>query len=354
MDDRVDSMNPKTQTSGSLRDPIVDVHGPSPSMKSRVLLVDDHEPWRRHVASAVRRNARCEVIGEVADGLQAVEAAERLAPDLIVLDIGLPSLSGIEVARRILSFAPATRILFLTAHASRDILDVALDTGAFGYVVKTDAGVDLRPAIEALLDGKRFISSRFICPVADSIRTETSPGTRRHEAAFFSNEALLLEGYVRVAGEALENGGGAIVITEASRQIAIPARLRALGVDVDVAIAEGRLVLVDVADMLALTIVNGWPDEARFRDATTSLIAATARAARNPHRRVAACGECSMTLWRSGLGTAAVQFEHLCDELTRTHSVDIWCGYSVMSPRDQTEHQIFHQICHEHSTVHSR
>ena len=104
--------------------------------------------------------------------------------------------------------------------------------------------------------------------------------------------------------------------------------------DVDVAIAEGCLVLVDVADMLALTIVNGWPDEARFRDATTSLIAATARAARNPHRRVAACGECSMTLWRSGRGTAAVQFEHLCDELTRTHAVDIWCGYSVMSPRD--------------------
>ena len=165
---------------------------------------------------------------------------------------------------------------------------------------------------------------------------------------------MLLEGYVRFAGDALKHGGGAIVITEASRQIAIPARLRALGVDVDVAIAEGCLVLVDVADMLALTIVNGWPDEARFRDATTSLIAETARAARNPHRRIAACGECSMTLWRSGHGSAAVQFEHLCDELTRTHAVDIWCGYSVMSPRDQAEHQIFHQICHEHSTVHSR
>ena len=169
-------MNPTKQTPRSLRDPNVDVHGPSPSMKSRVLLVDDHEPWRRHVASAVRRNAGCEVIGEVADGLQAVEAAERLTPDMIVLDIGLPSLSGIEVARRILSFAPATRILFLTAHASRDILDVALEIGAFGYVVKSDAGVELRPAIEALLGGKAFHQQQIHLPRGRQYINRAFPG----------------------------------------------------------------------------------------------------------------------------------------------------------------------------------
>src|SRR5436190_14380199 len=118
-------------------------------MTIRVLIVDDHVSWRRQVSSALQAFPHCQIIGEVGDGLEAVQQAERLTPDLIVLDIGLPTINGVVVARRILASAPDSKILFLSQHQSTEIVQAALDTGAFGYVVKSDAGSELLPAIEA-------------------------------------------------------------------------------------------------------------------------------------------------------------------------------------------------------------
>src|SRR5687767_5057885 len=109
-------------------------------MTLRVLVVDDHESWRSHVSSALQKNLQCQVIGQAADGLEAVQKAERLRPDLIVLDIGLPTMNGIAAARRILTSAPDAKILFLSQHLSPEVVQAALDTGACGYVVKSDAG----------------------------------------------------------------------------------------------------------------------------------------------------------------------------------------------------------------------
>src|SRR5258705_4070766 len=104
-------------------------------MTIRVLIVDDHDSWRNYVSSALRQSLKYQVIAEAADGLEAVQKAERLRPDLIVLDVGLPTLNGIEVARRIRTSVPDSKILFLTEHRSREIAQAALGTGADGYVV---------------------------------------------------------------------------------------------------------------------------------------------------------------------------------------------------------------------------
>ena len=101
------------------------------------------------------------VAGEVADGLQAVQKAEQLQPDLIVLDIGLPSLNGIEAARRIRKVSPNSKILFMSQESSFDVVQEALDTGAQGYIVKTDAGRDLLDGISAILRGEQFLGRRF-------------------------------------------------------------------------------------------------------------------------------------------------------------------------------------------------
>jgi DNA-binding NarL/FixJ family response regulator len=98
----------------------------------------------------------------VSDGLVAVQKAEQLRPDLILMDIGLPMLNGIEAARRILDRAPQSRILFLSENRSSDIAREALRTGAGGYVLKADAARDLLPAIEAILQGKRFVSTSLV------------------------------------------------------------------------------------------------------------------------------------------------------------------------------------------------
>lgn len=124
-----------------------------------VLVVDDHEPWRRFACATLLKQPRVQVIGEVSDGLEAVQRAQELRPDLILLDIGLPTVNGIEAARRIRTVSPASKILFVSENRSADTAEAALSTGAGGYVVKSDAASELLPAVKAVLEGKRFVSA---------------------------------------------------------------------------------------------------------------------------------------------------------------------------------------------------
>jgi DNA-binding NarL/FixJ family response regulator len=124
-----------------------------------ILVVDDYEPWLRFVSTTLREQPELEVVAQVSDGLEAVQQAERLQPDIILLDIGLPTLNGIEAARRIREVSPTSKILFVSENRSPDIAEEALSTGAGGYVVKSEAGSELLPAVKAVLEGKRFISA---------------------------------------------------------------------------------------------------------------------------------------------------------------------------------------------------
>jgi DNA-binding NarL/FixJ family response regulator len=125
----------------------------------RVLVVDDYEPFRRFLCSVLGKNPALQIVGEVSDGLDAVQKAEELKPDLILLDIGLPALNGIEVARRIRTLTPESKIIFVSQESSPDVMQATLSLGAWGYVVKAKAGSDLVAAVEAVLLGKRFVSS---------------------------------------------------------------------------------------------------------------------------------------------------------------------------------------------------
>jgi len=124
----------------------------------RILVVDDLEPWRRFVSSTLQEQPDMQVISGVCDGLEAVQKAQELQPDLIVLDIGLPKLNGIEAARRIRRLVPKSKILFLTQESSDDVVHEAFSLGARGYVVKVQAGSELLAAVETVLRGKQFIS----------------------------------------------------------------------------------------------------------------------------------------------------------------------------------------------------
>jgi len=127
----------------------------------RILVVDDYQPWRRFVCVTLDGNPELQVVGEVSDGLEAVQKAQELRPDLILLDIGLPTLNGIEAARRILRLSPQTKVLFVSENHSVDIAIEALRAGGRGYVVKSNAAGELVPAINAVLQGGRFVSRYF-------------------------------------------------------------------------------------------------------------------------------------------------------------------------------------------------
>ena len=127
----------------------------------RVLVVDDSEPFRRFVCSILQNKLELRTIVEASDGVEAIELAQALQPDLILLDIGLPKLNGIEAARRIRELAPQSKILFVSQESSVEVVQAAFSVGASGYVVKMDAGSELPTAVKAVLRGERFVGSRF-------------------------------------------------------------------------------------------------------------------------------------------------------------------------------------------------
>jgi DNA-binding NarL/FixJ family response regulator len=125
----------------------------------RVLVVDDFEPFRQLVRSTVAGKLELQIVGEASDGLEAVQKAAELKPDLILLDVALPSLNGIEAARQIRKLVPESKIIFLSQESSAEVVQEALGLGAWGYVVKTRVGSELLHALESVISGKRFVSS---------------------------------------------------------------------------------------------------------------------------------------------------------------------------------------------------
>lgn len=125
----------------------------------RTLVVDDFEPWRQQICSMLQQRPGFSVVAEVADGMEAVQKATELQPDLILLDIGLPTLNGIEAAHQISRLVPAAKILFVSQVSDAEVVAAALNNAAKGYVSKKDAAIDLLPAVEAILTGAHFVSS---------------------------------------------------------------------------------------------------------------------------------------------------------------------------------------------------
>ena len=129
---------------------------------ARTLVVDDSVSFREQICKMLAKLPNFQVIGEASDGLEAVRQAQQLQPDLILLDIGLPKLDGIAAGRRIRKLCPRSRIIFISQQSSVDFVQEALDLGALAYILKSKLATDLKPAIDAVLDGKRFVSKTLI------------------------------------------------------------------------------------------------------------------------------------------------------------------------------------------------
>jgi DNA-binding NarL/FixJ family response regulator len=319
------------------------------SSSIRILITDDFEDWRRQTRSLLQARQGWEIIAEASDGAEAVQKAEELKPELIVLDIGLPKLNGIEAALRIRQVSPSSKILFLSLHNSPDMVQAALATGARGYVCKTDAQNELLPAVDAVLRGKQFVSSSLKGgELVDNPREKTP---HRHEVQFYPDDAVFLDAFARFIAVALKAGDAAIVVATKSHLDALALRLKTQGLDVDGATQLGTYIQLDVSKTLSAFMVNGMPDVARFFQIVGGLIEAAAKAAK--HSRVVACGECSPLLWVQGKPDAAIRLEQLWDNVGAIFEMDILCGYALSSFHGEDDEHVFKSICAEHSAVYS-
>jgi len=139
-----------------------------------ILIADDHEVVRRGVRALIEPHPGWEVCGEAITGRAAVEKARKLVPDMVVMDIAMPELNGLDATRQILKTAPRTEVLILTAHESEQLVREVLEAGAHGYVLKSAAGRDLVNAIEALSKHEAFFTNRVAKIVVDSYRKRGS------------------------------------------------------------------------------------------------------------------------------------------------------------------------------------
>ena len=127
----------------------------------RILVVDDFEPWRHAIRSTLQDHPDLRIVGEATNGIEALQQAEELKPDLILLDISLPVLNGIEVGRRMHELVPDAKIIFVTSNVDKDVADAALTNGAYGYILKADGKSELLRAINAVIQGEKVVSKRL-------------------------------------------------------------------------------------------------------------------------------------------------------------------------------------------------
>jgi len=271
--------------------------------------------------------------------LEAVQKAEELQPDLILLDVGLPILNGIEVAKRVRQLIPRTKILFVSQESSPDVVHEAFQSGALGYVIKSRAGRDLFTAIEAVLSGKRFVSGSDGYELSDEVDSRVP---QRHEILFSSDDASVIDGLARFITAALNAGDGAIVWATQSHRDGIRRQLQTEGIDVDAAIQRGTYIAADVSEP---------PDSARMVQAIRTVSEAAPKAGKE-YPSVAICGERAGLLWAEGKIDEAIRLEQLINELARIHELKVFCTYPGF-PRDGDDHG-FKSICAEHSAVHFR
>jgi DNA-binding NarL/FixJ family response regulator len=317
----------------------------------RILVADDFEDWRRHVHLLFQARPQWQIVAEVPDGSEAVQKAANLKPDLIVLDIGLPKLNGIEAARQIRRFSPNSRIVFLSQNNDLDIVRAALSTGALGYVSKADSQSDLLPAIEAVLQGSQFVSSSI--KGYKPAHVLATKARHRHEVQFYSDDTLLLNSFARFIAVALKSGRAAIVVITESRSDSLVSRLKAQGLDVDAATQQGTYIQLDVNKTFSTFMVNDMPDSARFFPVVAGLIEKAAKATSHQHHAVVVCGEGTSVLWAQGHADAAIRVEQLWGEVSRTLGVDILCGYALSCWHGKEDEHVFQRICAEHSAVYS-
>jgi DNA-binding NarL/FixJ family response regulator len=315
----------------------------------RVLLVDDYAPIRERIRQVLQKQSKQFVVDEATNGLQAVEKADELKPDLILLDVGLPMLNGIEAARRIRELSPKSKILFLSEFRSWNFASDALKLGASGYIVKSDAAGELLPGIEAVLDGRQFISSSL---AGHEIEEAPAIRARDHAAGFYSEDRHLLDQAAGFLATTLRAGASAVVAVTEPHRNRLREMLTEMGLEVDAAIRGGRYIAVDADEALATVMVDGQLDPARFADAFEPLLAQASEASGETRPRVGLFGECVHLLCAQGNVEAAIQMEKLGNRLFDKFDLRILCAYSVNGLFDIMKGDTFQRIRDEHSVIH--
>ncbi len=216
----------------------------------QILIADDHEVARRGIRAVLESHPGWEVCGEAKDGREAVELASSMKPDVILLDIGMPNLNGLEAARQILAVSPDVPILILTMHDSDNVIREVLRAGARGFLLKSDAGRDLLNAIEALQLQRTFFTPRVSQMVLDGFLNRENTDMEEETKAFQLNSGEVLTAREREVIQLLAEG-------KTSKEVAVTLNLSVKTAETHRTNLMRKLGLHSVADLTRYAVRNG-------------------------------------------------------------------------------------------------
>ena len=303
--------------------------------RARILVADDHADVRHAISTILRSDF--DLVAEVGDGLAAVEAAQTLRPDVVVLDIAMPRLDGFGAATRIASRTPAPRIVFLSNYAGPDYVLASVARGASAFVAKADVARDLRTAIRHALEGRMFVPSVSILPQW----TRPEP---RHDLLLYDTEEFCLSAMVDLLQVVLDAGQSVVAIAGDAQRRALD------GIFGDHA-STGRYVSVASTEALEAIMRNGMPDAELYAMQLDPLVKRGLAAAVDPEPHVTIAGAIAPILLARGEFDAMIRLEQIADAYAATRpSVSILCCYSASKiarhPADVLAH-----VCANHAVV---
>jgi DNA-binding NarL/FixJ family response regulator len=309
--------------------------------RPRILVADDNAFVLAHVSRLLA--ARFDVVAAVRDGRQAVEAARRLAPDVILLDITMPALNGFQVARELTRAGSRAKILMLTIHQSDDFVAAAITAGARGYVLKSRLLGDLATAIDHVIAGRLFVPSLAsllsIAPAADA---------NGHAAQLCITEGTGLAELSSVLAAALLRGEVTVIMATEATRVAIAERLDARGCHVAQATARGRYLSIDAASAVSEVMASGRLETRGVAAFVDELDRARLAASASS---LTVVGEPALLLCRAGNLDAAIQLETEWHAATRRRPFHTVCPCPMDCFREGSTLDRFPDICAPHSAV---
>jgi CheY-like chemotaxis protein len=288
----------------------------------------------------LRQRSEFEIV-EAYDGMAAIQMAKELRPDLILIDIGLPKLNGIEAAKHLRKVAPRADLLFLSQETDADIVHEAFRQGAKAYIHKHLALDHLLPAIDVVRWGSQFVSG--------GLEFKGANGLHGHAVQFYSNDSEFVSNSLPFVTNALRTADALIVVASKSHREGLAQRLTAQSFDIDRATQQGKYFQMDLAATMSAIMVNGKADAAVFSAAFGSLLGSIAKRVGKDDPHVAILGECSGVLFAEGKTQEAIELERIGDIGLSRPKLDVMCSYLL--PHDWESDTAFQTICAEHSAV---
>jgi CheY-like chemotaxis protein len=310
--------------------------------KPTVLLADDHALVLESASALLADDF--EVVAAVTDGRQALDASLRLDPDVIVLDVAMPKLDGIQTARELKRVGSRAKIVFLSMHSADEYVVAALRSGAQGYVLKTRIHSDLKSALDHAL------AKRFFVPSLTSLFAVADPEAGRHAVQFYANDRAFLDDLAGFLGLALHRGDSVAVVGTDVTRAGIAQRLNGGGWDVAGASAEGRYVALDAGDALSQLLQDGRPDAESVAEIVDCLDRSRV-AATGSQSRLTIFGEMSAVLIQNGNYEAVSRLERLWTDLTTALPFVTLCGYPIQCFNPKERPELFASVSAEHWAV---